>query len=109
MSIVLRCSRIQTGPAYLPSVSVLLAEMMKLSVCILVVMIQLVKGPEAASQKTGTLGQEDARQKKANIGAFFWDALPMALPASMFVLQQVSLIWSSGHLDVLGCGDVSDI
>ena len=98
MSIVLRYSRIQTGPAYLPSVSVFLAEMMKLTICIV---IQLVKGPEAVSQKTGTLGQEDARQKKGNIGAFFWDALPMALPASMFVLQQVLLIWSATYLDAV--------
>eukprot|EP00890_Picochlorum_soloecismus_P003766 jgi/Picsp_1/4390/NSC_01896-R1_udp-n-acetylglucosamine transporter len=104
MSIVLRYSRIQAGPAYLPSVSVFLAEMMKLTIC---VVIQLVKGPDAVSQKNGAvLGtggvQEDARQKKINsLGAFFWDALPMALPASMFVLQQVLLIWSATYLDAV--------
>jgi UDP-sugar transporter A1/2/3 len=98
MSIVLRYSRIQTGPAYLPSVSVFLAEMMKLSICMVV---QLVKGPEVMSQKNGTLGQEDTRQTRVNIVAFFWDALPMALPASMFVLQQVLLIWSATYLDAV--------
>jgi len=103
MSIVLRYSRIQTGPAYLPSVSVFLAEMMKLTICMV---IQLVDGPDAVSQKNGAVlgtgAQEDlARQKKVNIGAFLWDALPMALPASMFVLQQVLLIWSATYLDAV--------
>ena len=104
MSVVLRLSRVQTGPSYLPSVSVLLGEAIKLGICFV---IRIVRGPDRTAKFT-SLGEpveggggKNSRSVGIRLLGFLKDAMPMALPASMFVLQQILLIWSATYLDAV--------
>lgn len=103
MSVVLRYSRIQEGSMYLPSVSVCLAEAIKLSICIAYL---LIMGDTKIGKQLPThqkqIGDEDAKLLTyRDWKGLIQDSVPMALPASMFVFQQVLLIWSATYLDAV--------
>lgn len=103
MSVVLRYSRIQEGSMYLPSVSVCMAEMIKLCICIayLLIMGDTKNGKQLPTHQKQS-GEEDAHVLTyRDWKALVIDSVPMALPASMFVFQQVLLIWSATYLDAV--------
>ncbi len=122
MSVVLRYSRVSstasstasssssTASSYLPSVSVAFAEVLKLVICV----VYLVFCPssfdslEDQSSNLPLLASAHARHTvrgKQLLGrrrtSIFRDSVPMALPAAMFVMQQVLLIWSATYLDAV--------
>lgn len=101
MSIVLRYSRIQKGPSYLPSVSVFLGEAIKLSICFC---YRIAFGADT-EESSGLIipggGERIRKGMVRRVKSFCLDALPMALPASMFVLQQILLVWSATYLDAV--------
>lgn len=106
MSVVLRWSRIQTGAMYLPSVSVAVSETIKMSLCILYLYIfgdwqQQEEGLAQTTFSSNSNEQQLQRLTKKDWKSLVRDAVPMALPASMFVLQQVLLIWSATYLDAV--------
>ena len=111
MSVVLRYSRIHgnsdEGSVYLPSVSVGISEGIKLLICIAYLSV-------FGDQKDYNVDDEEELVKTvwdakglSSAGAMQkWmviirDSVPMALPASMFVFQQVLLIWSATYLDAV--------
>jgi hypothetical protein len=82
LSLALRFSRIKPGTPYLASVSVLLTEMLKLVIC---VSVQLWKCRAAALEDNASVFKECRKQMYFILS----QALPMLLPAGMFVMQQV--------------------
>ena len=119
MSVVLRYSRVSsssnatssTSSSYLPSVSVAIAEVLKLAVCIVYLVIcpstfdspaKLGESlPVLASSHSRHAMRERTKQQRWSTRDIFQDSVPMALPAAMFVMQQVLLIWSATYLDAV--------
>lgn len=103
MSVVLRYSRIQEGSMYLPSVSVCMAEAIKLSICIayLLIMGDTKIGKQLPTHQKQIGDEESKILTYKDWKALIQDSVPMALPASMFVFQQVLLIWSATYLDAV--------
>jgi len=115
MSVVLRYSRVSStsstaSSSYLPSVSVAFAEVLKLAICVvyLVFYPSSYDSPEEQSSNLPLLASAHARHTvrgRQLLGrrrtSIFRDSVPMALPAAMFVMQQVLLIWSATYLDAV--------
>ena len=112
MSVVLRYSRIHSnsegGSVYLPSVSVGIAEGIKLLICIiyLSVMGDAKEVHYEDDELVKTVWDNKGPSSPGRMTAQRWkmvirDSVPMALPASMFVFQQVLLIWSATYLDAV--------
>ena len=109
MSVVLRYSRVSSSStsSYLPSVSVAIAEVFKFVICVvyLVLCPSSYDSPEENSPDLPLLVSAHARQslrtKHQRSRSIFRDSVPMALPAGMFVMQQVLLIWSATYLDAV--------
>lgn len=96
ISVVLRFSRIAKGPSYIPSVAVMLTELVKLCICLLFVGLYR----DSKTMDSSTEAESNAKPWGA-CRTFVTDALPMALPASLFVMQQVLLVWSATYLDAV--------
>lgn len=112
MSVVLRYSRIHgestSGSVYLPSVSVGIAEGIKLLICIvyLSVMGDAKEGQPENDELVKTVWDSKGPSSPGRMTEQRWkmvirDSVPMALPASMFVFQQILLIWSATYLDAV--------
>jgi len=112
MSVVLRYSRIHGetdgGSVYLPSVSVGIAEGIKLLTCI--IYLSVMGDPKEGQSEGGglvkTVLDSKVPSSSDRMSGERWmiiirDSVPMALPASMFVFQQVLLIWSATYLDAV--------
>jgi UDP-sugar transporter A1/2/3 len=107
MSVVLRYSRVSTvdnGTAtatYLPSVSVGIAECLKLFICVM----YMTLCPSSCELRGGEHGESAlpvvASRRSTRAPNVFKDSVPMAVPAGMFVMQQILLIWSATYLDAV--------
>lgn len=94
LSITLRFSRVKVGTPYLASVSVFFTEAIKLALCCI---IEYRKRKEDALENKEPIG----RAMRQHIHEIVNKSLPMALPAGMFVGQQVLLIIAATHLDAV--------
>ena len=92
-SLVLRFSRTIPGPRYLASVAVILTEALKIVACLSV----LVFG----CWKTSRTREELNRSITARAADLVYNSLPMAVPATMYVMQQMLVIVAATHLDVV--------
>lgn len=109
MSVVLRYSRIGGSgqSVYLPSVSVGFAEAIKLIICCMyMILIGDSKDANGEADVLVKTTRDRVPSSPRRILATQWmmvvrDSVPMALPASMFVFQQILLIWSATYLDAV--------
>lgn len=94
LSLTLRYSRTQDGPQFLASVAVIWTESIKLLLC---VAIQFWACRSAARDRGNQWVDEFITQTSEIIT----NSLPMALPAVLFVMQQILVIIAASHLDAV--------
>lgn len=94
LSLTLRYSRTQEGPHYLASVAVIYTEAIKLVICLAAQMLLCRR-----SAKEHTIGWR--KEFNSQFADILSHSLPMALPAALFVMQQVLVIIAASHLDAV--------
>eukprot|EP00208_Stichococcus_sp_RCC1054_P005670 CAMPEP_0206138246 /NCGR_PEP_ID=MMETSP1473-20131121/3177_1 /ASSEMBLY_ACC=CAM_ASM_001109 /TAXON_ID=1461547 /ORGANISM="Stichococcus sp, Strain RCC1054" /LENGTH=460 /DNA_ID=CAMNT_0053531613 /DNA_START=554 /DNA_END=1936 /DNA_ORIENTATION=- len=94
LSLTLRYSRTQEGPQYLASVAVIWTEAVKLLLC-------LVAQGWACRASTRDRGVSWAAEFTSQAADILSHSMPMALPAALFVMQQVLVIVAASHLDAV--------
>jgi len=86
LSLTLRYSRTTEGPHYLGSVAVIYTEAIKLVICLGVQLLHCRRAPKLHGNGEGWRAEFIAQSRDILL-----HSLPMALPAALFVMQQVSL------------------
>ncbi|KAK9825076.1 hypothetical protein WJX74_006218 [Apatococcus lobatus] len=94
LSLTLRYSRTMTGTNYLASVAVIYTELIKLLVCMAA---QFLECSQASRRHGGHLWIELVQQTRE----IMQRSTPMAVPAALFVMQQVLVIVAASHLDAV--------
>lgn len=94
LSLTLRYSRTQEGTQFLASVAVIWTEAIKLLLCII---IQFWACRTAARD----VGKDWSTEIVTQTSEIIANSLPMALPALLFVMQQVLVIIAASHLDAV--------
>ncbi len=84
MSLTLRYSRTTEGPHYLGSVAVIYTEAIKLVICLGVQLLHCRRAPKLHGNGEGWRAEFIAQSRDILL-----HSLPMALPAALFVMQQV--------------------
>ncbi len=84
LSLTLRYSRTMEGPHYLGSVAVIYTEAIKLVICLGVQLLHCRRAPKLHGNGDGWQAEFMAQSKD-----ILSHSLPMALPAALFVMQQV--------------------
>mmetsp|Transcript_40393 Transcript_40393/g.114360 ORF Transcript_40393/g.114360 Transcript_40393/m.114360 type:complete len:470 (+) Transcript_40393:497-1906(+) len=92
-SLVLRFSRTIQGPRYLASVAVIFTELLKILVCLSVLLV--------GCWRNGKTREEFSRTVSSKAQDLLCNSLPMAVPATMYVMQQMLVIVAATHLDVV--------
>ena len=86
LSLTLRYSRTMEGPHYLGSVAVIYTEAIKLVICLGVQLLHCRHAPKLHGNGDGWRAEFMAQSKD-----ILSHSVPMALPAALFVMQQVRL------------------
>ena len=84
LSLTLRYSRTMEGPHYLGSVAVIYTEAIKLVICLGVQLLHCRRAPKLHGNGEGWRAEFTAQARD-----ILTHSLPMALPAALFVMQQV--------------------
>eukprot|EP00191_Tetraselmis_sp_GSL018_P020808 CAMPEP_0177593274 /NCGR_PEP_ID=MMETSP0419_2-20121207/9050_1 /TAXON_ID=582737 /ORGANISM="Tetraselmis sp., Strain GSL018" /LENGTH=630 /DNA_ID=CAMNT_0019084285 /DNA_START=653 /DNA_END=2545 /DNA_ORIENTATION=- len=92
-SLVLRYSRTLPGLRYLASVAVIFTELLKISVCLSVLLF--------GCWRNGKNRDELLRSVASKGRDLFINSLPMAVPAALYIMQQMLVIVAATHLDVV--------
>lgn len=92
-SLTLRYSRTVPGPRYLASAAVIFTELLKMLVCLSVLVFGCWRNSRSQEDFTRTV--------TAKAGDLLFNSLPMAVPATMYVMQQMLVIVAATHLDVV--------